>query len=112
MNKDLAHEQNEFFSAIEEKTNIDDMQVLLGNLYWQRKAAEAIASQKIAEAELEKAMLVINDTISQGDSFALSDNAKQALNNQTIYSYLKAVDKRLGNTDAYFAKQVFSGDDR
>ena len=112
MNRDLAHEQNEFFSAIEEKTNIDDMQVLLGNLYWQRKAAEAIASQKIAEAELETAILTLKNTVPQGYNFALSDNAKQALNNQTIYSYLKAVDKRLGNTDGYFAKQVCSGDDR
>ena len=43
----------DFFNKIEENTNTDNIEVLLGNLYWQRKAAEAIAAQRIAEAELE-----------------------------------------------------------
>ena len=99
----------EFFNNIEEKTNIDNVQVLIGNLYWQRKAAEAIAAQRIAEAELE----VYKSSKIQGAYFELTESAKQAVNNQTIYSYLKAVDKILEDvTDGYVAKQVFSGDDR
>ena len=100
---------NTFFNDVEEKTNKNNIDVLLGNLYWQRKAAEAIASQKIAEAELE----CLRCTILQEHVFVLSNNAKQALNNQTMYSYLKAVDKILEDVpDGYVAKQVFSGDDR
>ena len=100
----------QFFSEIEEKTNTNNIQVLLGNLYWQRKAAEAIAAQKIAEAELESYKIAIEN---QEVYFALTDNAKQAVNNQTIYSYLKAVEKMLEDIpDGYVAKQVFSGDDR
>lgn len=100
----------QFFSEIEEKTNTNNIQVLLGNLYWQRKAAEAIAAQKIAEAELEVYKIAIEN---QEVYFALTDNAKQAVNNQTIYSYLKAVEKILEDIpDGYVAKQVFSGDDR
>ena len=99
----------DFFRNIEEKTNTDNMEVLLGNLYWQRKAAEAIAAQRIAEAELEAYKSADNP----GAYFALTDNAKQAVNNQTIYSYLKSIDNLLDNkTDGYVAKQVFSGDDR
>ena len=99
-----------FFSEIEEKTNTNNIQVLLGNLYWQRKAAEAIAAQKIAEAELEAYKIAIEN---QEVYFALTENAKQAVNNQTIYSYLKAVEKILEDIpDGYVAKQVFSGDDR
>ena len=94
----------DFFRNIEEKTNTDNIEVLLGNLYWQRKAAEAIA-----EAELEAYKSADNP----GVYFALTDNAKQAVNNQTIYSYLKSIDNLLDNkTDGYVAKQVFSGDDR
>ena len=100
----------DFFEAIEEKTNTNNIEILLGNLYWQRKAAEAIAAQKIAEAELESYRLSI---IKQGDYFPLTENAKQAINNQTIYSYLKAIEKALEDVpDGYVAKQVFSGDDR
>ena len=99
----------EFFYSIEEKTNKDNIEILLGNMYWQRKAAEAMASQKIAEAELETYKAANPD----GHFFALSNNAKQALNNQTIYSFLTEVDKLLdSNSDGYVAKQVFSGDDR
>ena len=108
----LAHfvsESKEFFSAVEEKTNTDNIQVLLENLYWQRKAAEAIAAQKIAEAELQ----FYKSSNPQGIYSKLTDNAKQAVNNQTIYSYLKSVDKMLDDAiDGYVAKQVFSGDDR
>ena len=86
----------------------------LGILFWQRKAVEAMALQKIAEAELESFKAVI---FPEGHTFSLSNNAKQALNNQAIYSYLTEVDKLLdnsceGSSDGYFAKQVFSGDDR
>lgn len=86
----------------------------LGNLYWQRKAVEAVALQKIAEAELESFKAAI---FPEGYTFSLSNNARQALNNQAIYSYLTEVDKLLdsnceGSSDGYFAKQVFSGDDR
>lgn len=99
----------DFFNKIEENTNTDNIEVLLGNLYWQRKAAEAIAAQRIAEAELEAYKSADNPSV----YFALTDNAKQAVNNQTIYSYLKSIDNLLGNkTDGYVAKQVFSGDDR
>ncbi len=99
----------EFFTSMEEKTNKDNIDVLLGNIYWQRKAAEAIAAQRIAEAELE----AYKNAESQEDYFPLTENAKQAVNNQTMYSYLKAVDKILADTpDGYVAKQVFSGDDR
>ena len=70
---------------------------------------EAIAAQKIAEAELEAFKLA---DLQEG-YFPLSENAKQALNNQTMYSYLKAINSVLeGATDGYVAKQVFSGDDR
>ena len=104
MNKDFSYESN----TVIEKSN-NNMQVLLGNLYWQRKAAEATASQKIAEAELE----TYKAANPNGHFFALSNNAKQALNNQTIYSFLTEVDKLLdSNSDGYVAKQVFSGDDR
>lgn len=99
----------DFFNKIEEKTNTYNIEVLLGNLYWQRKAAEAIAAQRIAEAELE----AYKSADYPGAYLALTDNAKQAVNNQTIYSYLKSIDNLLGNkTDGYVAKQVFSGDDR
>jgi len=99
----------EFFNSIEEKTNTNNMQILLGNLYWQRKAAEAIAAQRIAEAELE----AFKSADSQEGYFPLSENAKQAVNNQTMYSYLKAVNKVLDDIpDGYVARQVFSGDDR
>ena len=99
----------EFFNSIEEKTNKDNIEVLLGNIYWQRKAAEAIAAQRIAEAELEAFKLAD----SQEGYFPLSENAKQAVNNQTMYSYLKAINNVLEDmTDGYVAKQVFSGDDR
>ena len=99
----------EFFTSMEEKTNKDNIDVLLGNIYWQRKAAEAIAAQRIAEAELE----VYKNAESQEAYFPLTENAKQAVNNQTMYSYLKAVDKILADApDGYVAKQVFSGDDR
>lgn len=109
MFKDLAREQNEFLSAIETKTNIDNIETLFGNLYWQRKAAEAIAAKKIAEAELE----CFKANVSQECDFVLSNNAKQALNNQTMYLYLQALDKILAEVpDGYVAKQVFSGDDR
>lgn len=100
----------EFFTSMEEKTNKDNIDVLLGNIYWQRKAAEAIAAQRIAEAELE---VYRNAELQQEAYFPLTENAKQAVNNQTMYSYLKAVDKILADTpDGYVAKQVFSGDDR
>lgn len=99
----------EFFNSIEEKTNKENIEVLLGNIYWQRKAAEAIAAQRIAEAELEAFKLAD----SQEGYFPLSENAKQAVNNQTMYSYLKAINNVLDSmTDGYVAKQVFSGDDR
>ena len=99
----------EFFNSIEEKTNKENIQVLLGNIYWQRKAAEAIAAQRIAEAELE----AYKSADSQEAYFPLSENAKQAVNNQIMYSYLKAVSKILEEIpDGYVAKQVFSGDDR
>jgi len=99
----------EFFNFMEEKTNRDNIEVLLGNIYWQRKAAEAIAAQRIAEAELE----AFKNADSREAYFPLTENAKQAVNNQTMYSYLKAVDKILSTTpDGYVAKQVFSGDDR
>ena len=99
----------EFFNSIEEKSNKDNIEVLLGNIYWQRKAAEAISAQRIAEAELEAYKLA--DT--KEGYFPLSANAKQALNNQTMYSYLKAINNVLGDmNDGYVAKQVFSGDDR
>ena len=99
----------EFFNSIEEKTNKENIDILLENMYWQRKAAEAIAAQKIAEAELEA--FKIAD--SQEGYFPLSENAKQAVNNQTMYSYLNAINNVLDNmTDGYVAKQVFSGDDR
>ena len=99
----------EFFNSIEEKTNKDNIEVLLGNIYWQRKATEAIAAQRIAEAELEAFKLA--DT--QEGYFPLSENAKQAVNNQMMYSYLKAINNVLEEmTDGYVAKQVFSGDDR
>ena len=99
----------EFFNSIEEKTNTQNIEILLGNIYWQRKAAEAIAAQRIAEAELEAFKLA--DL--QGGYFPLSENAKQAVNNQTMYSYLNAINNVLDNmTDGYVAKQVFSGDDR
>jgi len=99
----------DFFNSIEEKTNRDNIQVLLGNIYWQRKAAEAIAAQRIAEAELE----AYKNAKTQEGYFPLTENAKQAVNNQTMYSYLKAVDKILDDIpDGYVAKQVFSGDDR
>ena len=99
----------EFFTSMEEKTNKDNIDVLLGNIYWQRKAAEAIAAQRIAEAELE----VYKNAESQEAYFPLTENAKQAVNNQTMYSYLKAVNKILDDIpDGYVAKQVFSGDDR
>ena len=79
----------------------ENMQGLLGNIYKQRKSAEAIAVQRIAEAEQEN------------HNFPLTDNARQAVNNQTMYSYLKEVNKILNDVpDGYFAKQVFSGDDR
>ena len=99
----------EFFNSIEEKTNKDNIEVLLGNIYWQRKAAEAIAAQKIAEAELEAYKLAD----SKEGYFPLSESAKQAVNNQTMYSYLNAINNVLEDmTDGYVAKQVFSGDDR
>lgn len=99
----------EFFNSIEEKTNKENIEVLLGNIYWQRKAAEAIAAQRIAEAELEAFKLAD----SQEGYFPLSENAKQAVNNQTMYSYLNAINNVLEDmTDGYVAKQVFSGDDR
>lgn len=99
----------DFFNIMEEKTNKDNIEVLLGNIYWQRKAAEAIAAQRIAEAELE----AYKNAESQEAYFPLTEKAKQAVNNQTMYSYLKAVDKILADTpDGYIAKQVFSGDDR
>ena len=99
----------EFFNSIEEKTNKENIEVLLGNIYWQRKAAEAIAAQRIAEAELEAFKLAD----SQEDYFPLSENAKQAVNNQTMCSYLKAINNVLDSmNDGYVAKQVFSGDDR
>lgn len=99
----------EFFNSIEEKTNKENIEVLLGNIYWQRKAAEAIAAQRIAEAELQAFKLAD----SQEGYFPLSENAKQALNNQTMYSYLNAINNVLDSmTDGYVAKQVFSGDDR
>ena len=108
MNKDFSYESNMVHNVVTEKSN-NNIQVLLGNLYWQRKAAEAMASQKIAEAELETYKAANPD----GHFFALSNNAKQALNNQTIYSFLTEVDKLLdSNSDGYVAKQVFSGDDR
>lgn len=113
MSKKQAPEPNPFFSAIiDNKNEKEDLQVFLGNLYWQRKTAEAIASQKIAEAELEKVMSIVKDTIPIGDNLMLSENAKQALNNQTIYSYLKAVDKKLDNVDGDISRKIFSGDDR
>lgn len=74
----------EFFNSMEEKTNTNNIDVLLGNIYWQRKAAEAIAAQRIAEAELE-AFKLAN---SHEGYFPLSENAKQALNNQTMFFYL------------------------
>ena len=99
----------EFFNSIQEKTNTNNIEILLGNMYWQRKAAEAIAAQKIAEAELE-AFKIAN---SQEGYFPLSENAKQAVNNQTMYSYLNAINNVLDDMcDGYVAKQVFSGDDR
>ena len=99
----------EFFNSIEEKTNTNNIDVLLGNIYWQRKAAEAIAAQRIAEAELE-AFKLAN---SHEGYFPLSENAKQALNNQTMFFYLKAINNVLEDMpDGYVAKQVFSGDDR
>ena len=99
----------EFFYSIEEKTNTNNIEVFLGNIYWQRKAAEAIAAQIIAEAELE----AFKSADSQEGYFPLSENAKQAVNNQTMYSYLKAINNVLENmSDGYVAKQVFSGDDR
>lgn len=99
----------EFFNSVEEKTNTDNLQILLGNMYWQRKAAEAIAAQRIAEAELE----TLKSADSQEAYFPLSENAKQAVNNQTMYSYLKAINKVLDEMpDGYVAKQIFSGDDR
>ena len=99
----------EFFYSIEEKTNKDNIEILLGNMYWQRKAAEAIAAQRIAEAELEALKLADSQEV----YFPLSENAKQAVNNQTMYSYLKAINSVFeGATDGYVAKQVFSGDDR
>lgn len=99
----------EFFNSVEEKTNTENIQILLGNMYWQRKAAEAIAAQKIAEAELE----TLKNADSQEGYFPLSENAKQAVNNQTMYSYLKAINKVLETIpDGYVAKQVFPGDDR
>jgi len=99
----------EFFNSIEEKTNKENIDILLGNIYWQRKAAEAIAAQRIAEAELEAFKLAD----SREGCFPLSENAKQAVNNQTMYSYLNAINNVLEDmTDGYVAKQVFSGDDR
>ena len=99
----------EFFNSIEEKTNKENIEILLGNIYWQRKAAEAIAAQRIAEAELEALKLAD----SQEGYITLSENAKQALNNQTMYLYLKAINNVLEDmTDGYVARQVFSGDDR
>ena len=99
----------EFFNSMEEKTNTNNIDVLLGNIYWQRKAAEAIAAQRIAEAELD----AFKSADTQEGYFPLSENAKQAVNNQTMYSYLKAINSVLeGATDGYVAKQVFSGDDR
>lgn len=99
----------EFFNSIEEKTNTNNIEIFLGNIYWQRKAAEAIAAQRIAEAELE----AFKSVDSQEGYFPLSENAKQAVNNQTIYSYLKAINNVLEDmSDGYVAKQVFSGDDR
>lgn len=99
----------EFFNSIEEKTNTDNIEILLGNIYWQRKAAEAIAAQRIAEAELES----FKSADSQEGYLPLSENAKQAVNNQTMYSYLKAINNVLEDmTDGYVAKQIFSGDDR
>ena len=99
----------EFFNSIEENANTNNIEILLGNIYWQRKAAEAIAAQRIAEAELEALKLADSQEV----YFPLSENAKQAVNNQTMYSYLKAVNKILDNIpDGYVAKQVFSGDDR
>jgi len=99
----------EFFNSIEEKTNKENIDVLLENMYWQRKAAEAIAAQRIAEAELEAFKLADSQEV----YFPLSENAKQAVNNQTMYSYLNAINNVLDNmTDGYVAKQVFSGDDR
>ena len=88
----------------------DNAQGLLGNIYWRRKTAEAVAAQRIAEAELES-YKVAN---SQGEIFlGLTENAKQAVNNQAMYSYLKEVDKFLSDIpDGYVAKQIFSGDDR
>lgn len=85
---------------------------IFNNIYWQRKVAEANAAQKIAETELAIAMSTFKNAVPEGTNFSLSNDAKQALNNQTMLAYLKNVNDQLGNTDAYFAKQVFSGDDR
>lgn len=76
-----------------------NIQNLLSNFYWQRKAAEAMAAQKIAEAELHAVVMMLKDAIPQGHNFELTSGAKEAINNREILQFLSSVEQQINGQE-------------
>lgn len=76
-----------------------NIQQLLANFYWQRKAAEAMAAQKIAEAELQAVVMLFKNAIPQDYNFSISPDAKSAINNREVLAYLSNVQQQLQEPD-------------
>ena len=72
-----------------------NLQQMLENFYWQKKAAEAIAEQKIAEAELLAVVSIFKGAISPDYDFSISDQARSAIINREIAKFLEGVQAQL-----------------
>ena len=72
-----------------------NLQQMLENFYWQKKAAEAIAAQKIAEAELLAVVSIFKGAISPDYDFSISDQARSAIINREIAKFLEGVQAQL-----------------
>lgn len=72
-----------------------NLQQMLENFYWQKKAAEAIAAQKIAEAELMAVINIFKGAISPDYDFSISDQARRAITNREIAKFLEGVQAQL-----------------
>lgn len=72
-----------------------NLQQMLENFYWQKKAAEAIAAQKIAEAELLAVVSIFKGAISPDYDFSISDQARSAITNREIAKFLEGVQAQL-----------------
>ena len=72
-----------------------NLQQMLENFYWQKKAAEAIAAQKIAEAELLAVVSIFKGAISPDYDFSISEQARSAITNREIAKFLEGVQAQL-----------------